>query len=46
MAGVSTWQDGEPRKSFWTGVKKTKDDQHEIVTWRCGGCSYLESHAP
>ena len=46
VAGVSTWQDGDPRKSFWTGVKQLKDEQHEIVTWRCTGCGYLESYAP
>ncbi|TFI59209.1 hypothetical protein E2493_06145 [Sphingomonas parva] len=42
---VSTWQEGEPRKSFWTGVKQRKDAQREIVTWCCDRCGYLESYA-
>ena len=44
-ATVSTWQGGEPRKSIWTGVKQDKREQHEIVTWRCSRCGYLESYA-
>ena len=43
---VSKWQAGQPQKSIWTGLKQFKDQQHEIVTWRCGGCGYLESYAP
>lgn len=42
---VSTWQEGEPRRSFWTGVKQSKADQLAIVTYRCGRCGYLESYA-
>jgi hypothetical protein len=45
MAGVATWQGGEPRKSIWTGVKQSKDDQAEVTTYRCGRCGYLESYA-
>ena len=37
---------GQPQKSIWTGLKQFKNQQHEIVTWRCGGCGYLESYAP
>ena len=44
-ATVSTWQGGAPRKSIWLGVKQTKKDQHEISTWRCDSCGYLESYA-
>ena len=44
-AHVSTFQAGEPRKSIWTGVKKSKDDQHKIATWRCERCGFLESYA-
>ena len=44
-AGVSTWQDGVPKKSFWTGVKQLKESQIEITTWRCRRCGYLESYA-
>lgn len=44
-AVASTWQDGAPRKSFWTGVKLSKRDQIEITTWRCERCGLLESYA-
>lgn len=42
---VSTWQGGEPKKSFWTGVKQDKAAQIPISTWRCDRCGYLESFA-
>jgi hypothetical protein len=42
---VSTWQEGEPIKRFWTGVRETKAKQHEIATWRCDRCGFLESYA-
>ena len=42
---VSTWQGGPPRKSFWTGIKQSKDDQLEITSWRCDRCGFLESYA-
>ena len=44
-AHVSTWQQGEPRKSFWTGIKKSKKEQIKVETWRCDRCGYLESYA-
>lgn len=44
--GVSTWQAGEPRKSIWTGIKRSKADQLKISTRRCERCGYLESYAP
>ena len=42
---VSKWQAGQPQKSIWTGLKQFKDRQHEIVTWRCGGCGTSASAA-
>jgi hypothetical protein len=44
-AQVSTWQGGEPTKSFWLGLKQSKSDQIEVTTYRCGRCGYLESYA-
>ena len=44
-AHISTFQAGEPRKRFWTGIKKTKADQVAITTLRCNRCGYLESYA-
>ena len=42
---VSTYQAGAPRKSIWTGLKQSKDDQVPITTFRCNRCGYLESSA-
>ena len=42
---VSTWHGGEPRKSVWTGLKLSKDEQFEISTFRCNRCGFLESYA-
>lgn len=44
-ASVSKFQSGRPRKSIWTGVKQSKEEQAEISTYRCGRCGYLESYA-
>lgn len=43
--GVSKWQDGPPKKSFWTGVKLNKSDQIAVTTWKCERCGFLESYA-
>lgn len=42
---VNSWQDGEPKKSFWLGLKQSKSDQVEVTAFRCGRCGYLESYA-
>ncbi|MEO6114457.1 MAG: hypothetical protein ABIP07_08440 [Sphingomicrobium sp.] len=42
---ISTYQADEPRKSFWTGLKQSNEDQVAITTLRCGRCGYLESYA-
>ena len=44
-AHVSTWQEGEPRRSIWTGIKKSKENQAKVTTWRCKRCGFLESYA-
>ena len=44
-ARVSPWQEGEPKKSFWSGIKESKRDQLAVTTWRCTRCGYLESYA-
>ena len=43
--GVSSWVEGAPQKSVWTGVKVTGRPRSEIATWRCGRCGFLESYA-
>jgi len=44
-AGVSSWMEGEPKKSIWVGLKMT-GTQIETRTWRCRRCGFLESYAP
>ncbi|WP_294171369.1 hypothetical protein [uncultured Sphingomonas sp.] len=42
---VGKWIAGAPVKSIWTGLKLRGRDQHEITTFRCGRCGFLESYA-
>ena len=42
---TSKWVEGEPEKSFWTGIKTRDREQIQISTYRCAGCGYLESYA-
>lgn len=44
-AGVSSWIEGAPVRSIWTGVDLQGRAQARIATWRCGRCGYLESYA-
>ena len=37
------WFEGEPEKSFWTGLKTKGLRYHEVRTLRCTRCGYLES---
>jgi hypothetical protein len=43
--GVSSWIEGPPKKSVWTGVSLTGRRRSEIATWRCGRCGFLEHYA-
>lgn len=40
---VANWVEGQPVRSFWRGVKV--GTKHEIQTWRCVRCGFLESYA-
>ena len=42
---VNTWVEGEPVKSFWSGIKTSDRQQYEVRTFRCVECGYLESYA-
>ena len=39
------WYPGEPKKSFWTGLKLNGDQLVPVQTFRCPKCGYLESYA-
>ncbi|HYG47203.1 MAG TPA: hypothetical protein VD846_04590 [Allosphingosinicella sp.] len=45
-AEVTSWVEGEPRKSIWVGLKLGGTKPIEITTWRCQRCGFLESYAP
>ena len=42
---VSKWVAGEPRRSFWIGLKLRGSEQIEVATYRCRRCGFLESYA-
>ena len=44
-ATVTQWREGEPRKSFWVGLKLGGTTPLEISTWRCRRCGFLENYA-
>jgi len=39
------WVEGVPRKSFWFGTIVHGRAKHEITTFRCTSCGFLESYA-
>ena len=41
----SRWIEGEPEKSFWSGIKTKGKRQYDVLTWRCSRCGYLEEYA-
>lgn len=43
--GQSQWTEGQPRRSFWTGVVVKKKARVDVTTYRCPRCGYLESYA-
>ena len=43
--GVSTWLEGAPQRSVWTGIKLGGRKPLDIATWRCTSCGFLESYA-
>jgi hypothetical protein len=45
-ATVARWYEGVPVRSMWTGLKTRGRKHHDVVTWRCGRCGFLESYAP
>lgn len=42
----SSWVEGTPERSFWTGLKLRGHQRLAVTTYRCPGCGYLESYAP
>jgi hypothetical protein len=42
----SSWVDGPPERSIWTGLKLKGHQRLPVTTYRCTACGYLESYAP
>lgn len=43
---VSSWVEGAPEKSFWTGTKSPAYEKCiPVGTFRCSDCGFLESYA-
>jgi hypothetical protein len=41
----SKWSPGEPKRSFWKGLKLEPAKILPVTTWRCERCGLLESYA-
>lgn len=44
-AVTQRWFEGDPEKSFWTGLKMSGRTVRQVRTFRCTRCGYLESYA-
>jgi Domain of unknown function (DUF6487) len=42
---VSSWVEGAPEKSSWTGTKAPTEKCIPVGTFRCSGCGFIESYA-
>jgi hypothetical protein len=42
---TAQWADGTPIRSVWTGLKMKGKLIHQVDTYRCKHCGYLESYA-
>ena len=41
----SSWVEGAPERSIWTGLKLKGHERVPVTTFRCPRCGYLESYA-
>ncbi|PZO51752.1 MAG: hypothetical protein DCF16_10825 [Alphaproteobacteria bacterium] len=41
---VSSWVEGEPKPSFWFGLK-VEGAPIAIESWRCSRCGFIEQYA-
>ncbi len=42
----SEWVEGVPEKSFWFGLRTGGREHHQVASYRCSRCGYLEHYAP
>jgi len=43
---ASSWIEGAPEKSVFTGVKVGGKGRSRIASWRCRSCGFIEHYAP
>lgn len=41
---TQSWFEGQPEKSFWSGLKTKGRRYREVRTFRCTRCGFLESY--
>ena len=41
----ATWVEGQPERSFWTGLKLKGKESYPVRSYRCEECGYLELYA-
>ncbi|MEP6900806.1 MAG: PF20097 family protein [Actinomycetota bacterium] len=39
---TSCWIEGEPEKSFWSGLKTSEREAFRVQAFRCPACNFLE----
>jgi hypothetical protein len=44
-AHTASWIEGEPERSFWTGIRTAKKARFRVRTFRCERCGLLRSYA-
>jgi len=42
---VSSWVEGEPKPSFWLGLKFDGATPLSLESWRCKRCGFIEQYA-
>lgn len=42
---VPTWVEGSPERSIWTGVRLSGKPRHDIASWKCRSCGFIEHYA-
>jgi hypothetical protein len=45
VPGIQQWVQGDPERSFWSGIKMKGRNVRPVMTYRCERCGYLESFA-
>jgi rubredoxin len=44
-AWATSWIEGKPETSFWSGVKRAGRSRIPVAAYRCTSCGYVEIYA-